>query len=122
MEPAPRIVIALVTASDLDSATRIARALVEPGLAACVNLVPGLHSIYRWKGAVEQASEVLLIVKTTHDRIDACRAAVQRAHTYEVPEFIVLEAGAVAPNYAAWLIAETRGADSRPGSGESVSG
>ncbi|TAJ04368.1 MAG: divalent-cation tolerance protein CutA [Planctomycetota bacterium] len=106
---APAVVVVLVTAPDVDAGKRIAQALVEPGLAACVNVVPGLTSIYRWKRTVEEASEVLLLVKTTRERVDACRAALATVHPYEVPEFVVLDADQVAPAYAAWVADETRG-------------
>jgi periplasmic divalent cation tolerance protein len=104
------IAVILVTAPDEPVARALARALVEPGLAACVNLVPGLASIYRWKGAVEEAREVLLVVKTTRARVEACRQAVARVHPYEVWEFVVLDAAQVDPRYAAWIAAETGGA------------
>lgn len=102
------VVVVLVTAPDAETGKRIARALVEPGLAACVNVVPGLTSIYRWKGVVEEAGEVLLVVKTTRERLDACREALVRVHPYEVPEFVALDADAVAPAYAAWVADETK--------------
>lgn len=104
----PSLVVVLITAPDAESGQRIARALVEPGLAACVNIVPGVTSIYRWKGALEQASEVLLVVKTTRERLDACRDALKSVHPYEVPEFVALDADLVAPAYAAWVADETR--------------
>lgn len=102
-------VVALITAPDPESAARVARGLVDPGLAACVNLVPGLTSIFRWKGQVEQADEILLIVKTTAGRMRDCERALAALHPYEVPEFIAFEPAHVAAAYRRWLGDECRG-------------
>lgn len=83
-----------------------ARRLVERRLAACVNLVP-LASLYRWRGKIEGAREVLLIVKTTAARLRALERCVRDEHPYECPEFVVLAPEHVAPAYARWLDAET---------------
>ncbi len=100
--------VVLVTAPDLDAARRLARAWIDARLVACVNLVPGIESIYRWEGKVESGSEVLLVVKTTADRVADLEASLPGLHPYAVPEFVVLEAQHVAPRYAAWLAGETR--------------
>ena len=71
------VVVLLVTAPDAETGRRIARALVEERLAACVNVLPGVHSIYRWKGAVEEADEVMLVVKTRAERAAARAEAVE---------------------------------------------
>jgi periplasmic divalent cation tolerance protein len=105
--------VVLMTAPDLQSAEAIARALVERRLAACVNLVPGVRSIYRWKGAIEDASEVLLVAKTVAGRLGALQEALGELHSYEVPEMVALEAERVAPRYLEWLRAETSGAGAR---------
>jgi periplasmic divalent cation tolerance protein len=102
---APRVV--LVTAPDADAGAALARSLVADRLAACVNLVAGVTSVYRWEGAVEEASEVLLVLKTTAGRLAALEAAVVERHPYDVPEFVALEPAAVEARYAAWLAAET---------------
>lgn len=91
-----------------DQAERIAGALVDARLAACVNLVPGVVSIYRWKGAVERESETTLIIKTADDRVAALMAELRRLHPYEVPEMAVVDVAHVNDDYALWLIAETR--------------
>ena len=88
-------------------AAAFARGLVEQRLAACVNLVP-LTSVYRWKGAVERAREVLLVVKTTAPRIAALEQRVRGTHPYECPELVVLAAEHVAAPYLRWLAAQTR--------------
>lgn len=94
------------TAPDLERARALARALVEERLAACVSFQPGLASVYRWKGAVEEATEVLLLIKTTAERLPELERAFVRLHPYEVPEFIAFEPTHVAAPYLAWLVAE----------------
>lgn len=97
-----------MTAPDAAVARTLARALVEEKCAACVNLVPGVESIYRWQGAVEEASEVLLIAKTTAGRVPDLVRRLRELHPYEVPECVVLEPRDVEPKYKAWLLAETK--------------
>jgi periplasmic divalent cation tolerance protein len=101
-------IVVLVTAPGADEAARIARAVVEDRLAACGNVVPGLRSIYRWKGAVQEDAEALLVLKTTRDRFEALRARVLALHPYEVPEVIALPVEAGSAPYLAWISAETR--------------
>jgi periplasmic divalent cation tolerance protein len=96
----PRLV--LVTASSLDEARRIACALLQPRLAACVNIVPGVESHYWWQGRLEQGSEVLLLVKTSAEQFEAVAAAVRAAHSYECPEIVALDPLEIAPTYRAW--------------------
>jgi periplasmic divalent cation tolerance protein len=96
-------VLALSTVGSAEDAERIARTLVERRLAACVNVVPGLVSIYRWEGRVERDEERLLVVKTRAERVEALREALVALHPYELPELVVLPvAGGHAP-YLAWL-------------------
>ena len=83
-------------------ATALARTLVEERLAACVNVLPAMTSIYRWKGNVEQEREQQLLIKTTADRVEALAARLRELHPYELPEFIVLHAAASAA-YGDWL-------------------
>ena len=94
-------------------ARALARALVERRLAACVNILPGARSVYRWKGAVEEASETLLLAKTTASRTAALLAAVEELHPHEVPEGILLPVAGGLPRYLAWVAAETRPATRR---------
>lgn len=94
-------VVLTTVGTDFDAAG-LAKSLVEQRVAACVNIVPQVQSIYRWKNAVEDDREQLLVIKTTPERIDALRSALLGAHPYEVPEFVVLEAD-VDGAYAEWL-------------------
>lgn len=99
--------IAFATAPDADVAARIARTLVEERLVACANLVANVRSIYRWQGRVEDESEVMLVLKTQADRVDALAERLRALHPYDVPEFVVLPvAGGLAP-YLDWVRAET---------------
>jgi len=91
------------TCPDASTAEAVARALVDERLAACVNLVPGVRSIYRWQDAVEQADEILMVIKTTAANVDALTARVAQLHPYEVPEVIALAAEGVSDAYLAWL-------------------
>lgn len=96
--------VVLITAPNLSVARELARGLVGERIAACVNLVDGISSIYRWKGAVEEAREILLLVKTSVERLADLEAFLGRHHPYEVPECIALEPEAVASSYLAWLL------------------
>lgn len=102
------VVAVLISAPDADTAQRIGRALVEERLAACVNVIPGVSSIYRWKGAVEEAAEVLLVVKTRAARADALAARVRTLHPYELPEVVVLPVRGGSRAYLQWVAAESR--------------
>jgi uncharacterized protein involved in tolerance to divalent cations len=94
--------VVYVTAPEAE-APRIARALVERGVAACVNIVPGLRSLYRWEGKIADDPESLLIAKTTRACFDRLRQAVLEVHPYQVPEVIALPVVAWSDPYAAWL-------------------
>ncbi|MDH5831642.1 divalent-cation tolerance protein CutA [Luteimonas sp. M1R5S18] len=98
----------LCTCPDAASARRIADALVEARLAACVNVLPGITSVYRWQGKVEQADEVLLVAKTVRARLDALTRQVQALHPYELPEVVAVEISGGLPAYLDWIAAETR--------------
>lgn len=96
-------IVVLTTAANGDEAARIARHLVEKKLAACVNVLPGVRSIYAWQGEVCDDAEVLLVTKTTRARFEALAAAIRELHSYDVPEIVALPTTAVDPAYAAWL-------------------
>lgn len=96
-------VVAFSTVGTAEDGERIARALVERRLAACVNVVSGVVSVYRWKGAVEREEERLLVIKTRAGRLEALREALVALHPYEVPELIALPVEAGHPPYLAWL-------------------
>jgi periplasmic divalent cation tolerance protein len=96
--------LVLVTCSSSAEAHRIAQAVVEARLAACVNILPGaVTSIYRWKGKVESSRERLLFIKTSRKRLAKLQAAVERLHSYDVPEFIALPIDAGSSKYLAWM-------------------
>lgn len=107
----PRLV--LVTASSLDEARRIAEALLQPRLAACVNLVPGVESHYWWEGRLERGNEVLLVVKTSAEQFAAVAAMVKATHSYACPEIVAVDPAEMAPAYRVWWEGELRG----PGEG-----
>jgi periplasmic divalent cation tolerance protein len=95
--------IVLTTAGSRSEAQKIARTLVERKLAACVNVVGPVESVYRWKGAVETAEEFLCIVKTTAAATDKVKAAIEELHSYELPECVVLPIEDGSSNYLAWI-------------------
>lgn len=96
--------IILSTCGDRAEADRISRSLVESELAACVNLVPGVQSVYRWQGKVESASEILLLIKTSSERVKEVEKAILELHSYAVPEFLVLEVQGGSEAYVGWLL------------------
>lgn len=93
--------VVFCTFPDLDQARQIGAAMVERQVAACVNLLPGVESIYRWQGKVERAGEVLAVFKTT--RYSELEAALRELHPYEVPEILALPVAAGLPAYLEWL-------------------
>lgn len=93
--------------ADADEAQRIGRAMVEARLAACVNILGGCRSIYRWQGAIEATSEVPALFKTRADTSDALVAAIVAMHSYEVPAVTVWPIASAPPDYARWIAAET---------------
>jgi periplasmic divalent cation tolerance protein len=99
----PKIVLS--TAGSREEAEKIAHALVENRLAACVNLIPGLTSIYHWQGKVETADETLLLIKTTAEKLEGLQSALRDLHSYDVPEFLVLPVEGGSEAYLRWLLA-----------------
>jgi periplasmic divalent cation tolerance protein len=95
--------VVFVTAPDPEVGRRLARALVEERLAACVNLLPGVRSTYRWAGAVQEDDEVLLVIKTREDRLAALSRRVHELHPYELPELIAVGILGGSERYLAWL-------------------
>jgi periplasmic divalent cation tolerance protein len=90
----------------IEVAQRIAEVLVDERLAACVSVLPGMTSTYRWQGAIERADEILLIAKTTPDRREALQSRIVSLHPYELPEVIAVE-GVALPAYFDWIVRET---------------
>jgi periplasmic divalent cation tolerance protein len=97
-----KIVVLCTCASEVE-AERLARALLEQRLAACVNVLSGIKSFYRWQGNLETATEWLLVIKSSRGLFEELRAALEKAHSYEVPEVIALPVVEGAPNYLHWL-------------------
>ncbi|WP_029011824.1 divalent-cation tolerance protein CutA [Niveispirillum irakense] len=97
------MILAYITVPDLETGRRIGEALVAEGLATCVNLLPGMESIYRWQGKVERADELVLIAKLPADGFQALSDRVQALHPYQVPCIIALPITHGLPAYLAWL-------------------
>ncbi len=95
--------IVLSTAGSEEEAHKIARHLVEQQLAACVNILPRIESIYRWQGKVETSREWLLLIKTTAERFPAVCDAIRELHSYELPECIAISIEDGSPEYLQWL-------------------
>ena len=106
MPDSPHVPLAFLAAPDAETAARIARALVEERLAACVNVLPGVTSIYRWKDSVETANEAVLLVKTRADRGPALEARVRELHPYEVPEIVRVSVSGGSAHYLDWVRTE----------------
>lgn len=100
--------LVLSTVGGVEEARTIARALVEKQLAACVNIVGPIQSIYRWKDEVEDAQEFLLLMKTTAENVSRLRDELARLHSYEIPECIVLEIESGLPAYLDWISESVR--------------
>ncbi|HVX66355.1 MAG TPA: divalent-cation tolerance protein CutA [Bryobacteraceae bacterium] len=96
-------IVAFSTCGSAEEAGRIARGLVESRAAACVNIVPGLESVYRWKGNVEEAREWLLVIKTTRDRFELVRNRLRELHSYELPELVALPVVDGLEPYLDWI-------------------
>ena len=99
--------VVFVTAPNEETAVKVARCVVEEKLAACVNIVSNVRSIYRWQGKIEDESELLLVIKTRQERFKALRERVKALHTYTVPEIIALPVTDGLEEYLAWLKEET---------------
>lgn len=101
------VLVAHCSCPDAETAGRIARALVEERLAACVQTLPGVVSTYRWQEAVHQDTEVLLLIKTSHECFDALKARLPDLHPYETPELIAVDIVDGLGAYLDWVAAET---------------
>lgn len=112
-------IVALTTAPDGRVARRMARTVVEERLAACVNIVGPIKSVFRWKGGVEQAAEHLLVMKTTVDCTPALGARIEELHPYETPEFLSLPAVGGVQAYLEWIV-NSVGPPAAPGGDESA--
>jgi periplasmic divalent cation tolerance protein len=103
----PTTLLVLTNCPDEESANAIALALVEDRLAACVNILPRVQSVYRWQGAVESATEIPLFIKSTATNYPALEAAIRNRHPYQVPEIIALPVERGLPAYLDWIASET---------------
>ncbi len=101
-------VVVLTTCATREEARKIATALVEKRLAACVSLIPGVESVYRWKGALEQTEEIVLLIKSSRQLTREIESEISRLHSYEVPETIALQIVDGAESYLDWLGRELR--------------
>jgi periplasmic divalent cation tolerance protein len=101
--PLPEPIVVLTTCPDEAAAVRIARELVESGLAACVSRMGPVHSTYRWQGAVQDEPEVLLVIKTVTARYPELEMRLKSIHPYEVPEILAVSVTAGSADYLSWL-------------------
>ena len=99
--------IMLTTAGSRDEARKIAHALVERRLAACVNIVPQIESVYRWQGQIETAAEWLLVIKTQAVAFERVRDTIKETHSYDLPECVMLEVAAGSHEYLSWITENT---------------
>ena len=104
-------IVVLSTCASVEEAERLARRVIDDHLAACVNVLSPVRSFYRWQGKVEDSAEWLLIIKSTRDKFDALRAALESAHTYELPEIIAIPVVDGSPNYLSWIERELQSAE-----------
>jgi len=102
-----QVLVILVTAVNQEEARKIGKGMVNAKLAACANIIPGIQSIYRWKGKVVKAQEVLIILKSTRPRYHALEKAIKAMHSYETPEIIALPVKEGLDQYIGWVRSET---------------
>jgi periplasmic divalent cation tolerance protein len=98
-----KAVVVLCTCSGMVEARKLAHALVDERLAACVNVIPGIESVYRWEGQIEQANEILLVIKTTAERLATLESSLAELHSYDTPEILALPVIAGSKKYLSWL-------------------
>ncbi len=100
-------ILVISTLPDRESAEKLAYILVEQQLAACVNILPGVTSVYRWQGKVESANETIVLIKSTMARYPDLEAAIKKQHPYELPEIVAVPLSAGLPAYLEWVKTET---------------
>jgi periplasmic divalent cation tolerance protein len=101
-------IVVLTTCADENEAEKLARALLDDRLAACVSVIPRMRSFYHWKGAIESADECLLLIKSSRESFEALSATLRKLHSYEVPEVLALPVVDGEPNYLNWLESNIR--------------
>ncbi len=114
MYTAPETLLVLTNLPDVAAARALAGRLVEMRLAACVNILSPCRSVYRWRGQVEEAEEIPLLIKTTAARYAALEAAIQQAHPYELPEIVALSLTHGLPEYLTWVASEVTTPENTP--------
>lgn len=108
------VLLCFCTCPDRPVADRLAETLVGEGLAACVNVVPGLHSVYRWQGTIERSDETLLLVKTTQAGLPALSERIVELHPYELPEIVAVEVAGGLSAYLDWVAEQVAGDEAAP--------
>jgi periplasmic divalent cation tolerance protein len=103
IEPTSTARIVMTTVASAEDAARLGRTLVEERLAACATVLPSAHSVYRWQGKIDSSDETLLLLKTATDQLSALESRLQELHSYETPEFLVIEIEAGSRSYLKWL-------------------
>jgi periplasmic divalent cation tolerance protein len=104
-------IVVLSNCGSEEEAARVARALVEARVAACVNILPKIRSVYRWKGAIEEESEWMLVIKSSRPLFTRLQSELRRVHSYEVPEVLAIPVVDGSEDYLAWLDRELAGSD-----------
>ena len=99
-------IVVLSTCGSVEEAERIARGLLDKQLAACVNILPGIRSLYRWKGAIQDDQEILLVIKSSRPLFRELRAEIAKLHSYEVPEVIAIPIVDGSEGYLGWMAKE----------------
>jgi periplasmic divalent cation tolerance protein len=117
---AQELLVVVTSAGTEDQALDIAHALVRNRQAACVNLVPNIHSIYRWKGRVCEDGEYLLVIKTSKKAFAAVRETIQKVNTYELPEILAYRVDEASPAFADWIVKATERPKRRAGRAKSA--
>lgn len=101
-------VLVYTTWPDTSAAERAGRILIQDRLAACVNILPGMMSLYRWENKVQQSSEAVMLIKTRSDLVERVMASVREHHSYDTPAILVIEIADADPQFAAWIRTETQ--------------
>src|ERR1700674_3124145 len=108
MDNSAEAIVVMMTAASQDEASRIAEMLVSERLAACVQILPEIESVYRWQGEVKREKEILLLAKTLQSRFDELESKVRALHSYETPEIIAVPMADASARYLGWLLAELK--------------
>jgi periplasmic divalent cation tolerance protein len=106
MDNSAEAIVVMMTAASQDEASRIAEMLVSARLAACVQILPEIESVYRWQGEVKREQEILLLAKTVASRFDELESKVRAMHSYETPEIVAVPVADVSAPYLKWLLSE----------------